>query len=91
MCLQLLFVLIFSTADEFGDDVHDFVVTAAAAGGALCNPLDILKFLFYIAKGFMCVQRIFNVCKCDLFAVANGVVLFHDHIPFLAYVLFFTL
>jgi len=72
-----------SAADDAGNDAHDLVVAAAAAGGTGGQLLHGLELLLHIGKPGVAVQSVVNVSHGHLFAVADDVVgkimgRFHD-------------
>ena len=62
-------------------NIHDFIMAAAAAGGAMCDFLYILKCFFHIFKLCFAVQRLFHIGIADALAFANQIVFQGSYSP----------
>ena len=63
-----------SATYNFGNDIHNFIVTSPAAGRAICHLLHLFKFFFQIRKTGVLMNCLFDVCIADLFAFANKLI-----------------
>ena len=71
--------LLFLAAHQTGDDAHDLIMAAAAAGGTACDFLYFLKFALDVGKAVRLRKCAVNIRERDVLAVAKLYVLFVFH------------
>ena len=71
--------LLFLAAHQTGDDAHDLIMAAAAAGGTACDFLYFLKFALDVGKAVRLRKCAVNIRERDVLAVAKLCVLFVFH------------
>ena len=67
----IIFDLLFLAAHQTGNDAHDLIMAAAAAGGTACDFLYFLKFALDVGKAVRLRKCAVNVCQRDVLAVAK--------------------
>ena len=64
----------FLAADDVGNNPHDFVMAAAAPGGAGGQLLDLVKLLFHIRETGVLMQSPVNISQRHMLAFADNLI-----------------
>ena len=70
-------VLLFSHHD-LGDDVKHLLMTAAAAGGAMCHLLYVLECFQNVVEILVLIERVSDISVAYLLTIAHHIIFYHN-------------